>query len=53
VRILSDDQVRVQRHRLADVRQAVKRGHRDLDLIANAIYIKHQMRRLFLSQKAA
>src|SRR5450830_2190426 len=43
----------VQGQRLADRRQTVKRGHRHLQLVAEAIHIKDEVRRLFFSQGAA
>ncbi|MNN22093.1 hypothetical protein D3C81_1354370 [compost metagenome] len=50
--ILADDQMRVQGHRLAQRRQAVEGGHRDLQLVSDAVHIENQVRRLFFRQGA-
>ncbi|MCY1241782.1 hypothetical protein D9M72_547030 [compost metagenome] len=51
--ILTHHQVGVQGHRLAHLGQAIQGGHRHFELIAQAVDIDNQVRRLLFSQRAA
>ncbi|MNN47792.1 hypothetical protein D3C81_1622290 [compost metagenome] len=51
--ILAHHQMGVQGYRLSDRRQSIEGGHRHFQLIAQAVYIQNQVRRLLLSQGAA
>ncbi|RMU41018.1 hypothetical protein ALP29_200847 [Pseudomonas syringae pv. avii] len=53
MRVLANHQMGVQGHGLADMRQPVQRRHRHFQLIADAVDIQHQVRRLFFGNGAA
>ncbi|MDT4883941.1 hypothetical protein FQZ97_1200390 [compost metagenome] len=51
--VLAHHQMGVQGHRLTYRRKAIKRGHGHFQLIAHAVDVENQVRRLLLSQVAA
>src|SRR5262249_53497863 len=50
VRVFAHDEMGIQRDPLADCRQVVERAHRHVDLVAQALHVEHELRRILLDQ---